>query len=68
MKQSMLVPFRVDVPPLVFEFDDCPQLNDDGTVQDEQPLQKRKRVDGDDDEASRKKRPTAGAKGSTKNV
>ena len=68
VKQSMPVPFRVDGPPLVYEFDEWPQIDDDGTYLDEQPPPKRKRVDGDDEEGVRKKRPTAGAKGSAKNV
>lgn len=68
VKQSMPVPFRVDGPPLVYEFDEWPQIDDDGTYLDEQPPPKRKRVDGDDEEGARKKRPTAGAKGSAKNV
>ena len=68
MKQSMVVPFRVDGPPLVYEFDEWPQIDDDGKYLDDQPPQKRKRVDGDDEEAARKKRPTAGAKGSAKNA
>ena len=69
VKQSMVVPFRVEGPPLVYEFDEWPQINEDGTYLDEQPPQKRKRVDGDDEEAARKKRPsTGGAKGLGKNV
>lgn len=64
----MSVPYRIDGPALVFEFDDMPLINDDGMYLDEQPPQKRKRVDGDDDESRRKRRTSAGAKGSGRAV
>ena len=67
-KQAMPVPFRVDGPPLIYEFDDLPQINADGAYIDEAPPQKRKRVDGEDEESARKRRGSAGAKGTARNV
>ncbi len=64
MAQANLpVPFRSDGPPLLFEFDDVPEIKEDGTYLDEEPPAKRKRVDGDEDEINRNRRATAGAKG-----
>lgn len=68
-KASLPVPFRVDGPPLSYEFDDPPLIRPDGTYADEEPWLKRKRVDGDDDdEMARIKRLSAGAKGNARNV
>ena len=60
---SLPVPFREDGPPLLFEFDDVPEVNEDGTYVDEGPPSKRKRVEGDEDEIARNRRASAGAKG-----
>ena len=68
VKHTMAVPYRIDGPPLMYEFDDLPDINEDGTYRDEEPAHKRKRVDGDDEESARKRRVSAGAKGSARNV
>lgn len=68
VRENLAVPFRVDGPPLVYEFDDLPEINEDGTYRDEEPPHKRKRVDGDDEESARKRRASAGAKGSARNA
>lgn len=67
-KQNLPVPFREDGPALAFEFDDTPLIDDNGVYLDEQAPTKRKRVDGDEEEAPRKRRQSAGAKGSARSV
>lgn len=68
VKQSLNIPFRVDGPPLVYEFDNLPLINEEGEYLDEQPVQKRKRADHDEEDGNRKRRQSAGAKGSARNV
>ena len=68
----MPVPFREDGPHLVYEFDDPPivHISEEGAVTyaDEEAAPKRKRVDGDDEESARKRRASAGLKGSARTV
>ena len=71
-RAQMPVPFREDGPHLVYEFDDPPivHISEEGAVTyaDEEAAPKRKRVDGDDEESARKRRASAGLKGSARTV